>query len=137
MTTPGLTCHRGLLLAAALAGFTGVVAGTFGAHGLKGRIADDLLANFHTGVQYHLVHAVALLGVAIIAGSRCSVLAVAAGWLMLAGIVVFSGSLYVMAITEQKWLGMITPVGGVSFIVAWALLAMTAWRMRTSPAPLD
>jgi uncharacterized membrane protein YgdD (TMEM256/DUF423 family) len=128
-----LPCHRGLLLAAALAGFTGLVAGTFGAHGLKGRIAEDMLANHHTGVLYHLIHAVALLSVAIIAGALRSSLAIVSGSLMLVGIVIFSGSLYVMAITGQRWLGMITPLGGVSFIVAWVLLAVMAWRMRPAP----
>jgi uncharacterized membrane protein YgdD (TMEM256/DUF423 family) len=124
------TWHRGLFLAAALSGLTAVFAGTFGAHGLKGRIADDLLANYLTGVLYHLVHAVALLSVALIAGRVRSSLAVACGWLMVAGICIFSGSLYVMAMTDQRWLGMITPFGGVSFIVAWLLLAIAAWRVR-------
>ncbi len=129
----GITCHRGLLLSAALCGLTGVLAGTFGAHGLKGRLTENLLTNYHTGAQYQLIHAVALLGVAIIAGGEArsrsrSRLLGAAGWCMLAGIIIFSGSLYLLAITDQKWLGMITPFGGVSFLIAWGLLAVVAWR---------
>jgi uncharacterized membrane protein YgdD (TMEM256/DUF423 family) len=128
-----MVIHRGLMLAAGVCGFTGVLAGTFGAHGLKGRLAENLLSDYHTGVLYHLIHAVALLGVAIVAASPAlsrSRVVVAAGWCMLVGIVVFSGSLYALAITGAKWLGMVTPFGGVSFLVGWALLAVAAWPER-------
>jgi uncharacterized membrane protein YgdD (TMEM256/DUF423 family) len=116
-----INCHRGLLLAAALCGFTGVLAGAFGAHALKDHLGEHLAA-YHTGVLYHLVHAVALLGAAVLAGGESSPrsrITAAAGWFMLAGVTVFSGSLY-----------LITPIGGVSFLVGWTLLMITAWRMR-------
>lgn len=120
---------RGLLISAGVCGFLGVLAGTFGAHGLKGRLAEDMLANFETGVRYHLVHAVAMLAIAVIAGALPqSNLPRLAGWLMTIGIVVFSGSLYMLAITGQKWLGMITPFGGASLLIAWVLLAVAGIR---------
>ncbi len=126
--------HPGLLVAAGVCGVIGVLAGTFGAHGLKQRLTADMLANFETGVRYHLIHAAALLVVAVIAAAMPqSALPRVAGWLMTAGIVVFSGSLYLMALTDQRWLGMITPIGGTAFIVAWALLAIAGFRLGRSP----
>jgi uncharacterized membrane protein YgdD (TMEM256/DUF423 family) len=124
-----LRIHRQLLLAAAACGFTGVLAGTFGAHGLEGRVATELLAVFETGVRYHLVHAAALLGVAILAGawphSRGMVIA---GWLMTIGVIIFSGSLYALAITGERRLGMITPIGGAALLAGWLTLFLAAWR---------
>jgi uncharacterized membrane protein YgdD (TMEM256/DUF423 family) len=118
---------RCLMIAAALAGLTGVLAGTFAAHGLREHLPPDRLAIFHTGVQYHLVHAMAVVGVAVAARTGLRLVMVA-GWAMLTGMMIFSGSLYLLAVTGQRWLGMVTPVGGVCFIVAWALLALAAWR---------
>lgn len=123
--------NRGLLIAAGVCGFTAVLAGTFGAHGIKGNVSEKLLANFETGVHYHLAHALALLGVAILSGMLPNAKGLRfAGWCMVFGIIVFSGSLYVMAVTGKTWLGMITPFGGVSFLVAWALVAITAFNLR-------
>lgn len=131
-----ITIHRGLLFSAGVCGFFGVLAGTFGAHGLKDRLAADLLNTFEIGVRYHLVHAVALLAVAVIAGTLPnSRLPRVAGWFMTAGIVIFSGSLYVLAISGEKWLGMITPFGGGAFLIGWTLLAVCGFRLtRTTRA---
>ena len=100
-----------------------VMLGAFGAHGLKSRLAADMLDIFQTAVQYHFYHALGLLAVGILAIHypesgylRWS------GWLMLAGILIFSGSLYILSISGARWLGAITPIGGVSFIASWILL---------------
>lgn len=100
----------------------GVAIGAFGAHGLQERVTPDLLAIYETGVRYHLVHGLAaiLSGIVARSGARR---AHTAGWLFLAGILLFSGSLYVLAVTGVRWLGAITPIGGVLWIVAWLLLA--------------
>jgi len=113
-----------LLLGAANAGLA-VILGAFGAHALKARVSSELLAVFQTGVQYHFYHALGLILVGILAGVLSATGWVrASGWLMLAGIMIFSGSLYVMTFTGQRWLGMITPVGGTAFILAWVALAV-------------
>ncbi len=104
-----------------------VAAGAFGAHGLKKRLAADLLAVFEVGVRYHFYHALGLFAVAWLASQRAPAQA-AAGWLMLAGIVIFSGSLYVLALTGTRWLGAVTPIGGLCFLAAWACVAWGAWR---------
>ncbi len=102
--------------------------GAFGAHGLRARIGPDMLAVYETGVQYHLVHALGLLAVAWAATRWPGVWVNAAGWLFVAGIVLFSGSLYVLAVTGPRWLGAITPLGGTCFILGWVLLAVAALR---------
>jgi uncharacterized membrane protein YgdD (TMEM256/DUF423 family) len=117
---------RTLLLLAAFAGFTGVTLGAFGAHGLKGRLSADMLAVFETAVRYHLVHAVALLATAALAGRAPLRSLALVGWFFALGIILFSGSLYVMALTGNTRLGMITPLGGLAFLVGWALLAIAA-----------
>ena len=118
---------RTFLLAGALAGFVGVAFGAFGAHGLRGRLAPDMLAVFETGVRYQMYHALALMLTAalMMTGRIESGRAVAAaGWLFVAGIVLFSGSLYLLAVTGVTVLGAITPIGGVAFLVGWACLAI-------------
>jgi uncharacterized membrane protein YgdD (TMEM256/DUF423 family) len=117
---------RTFLIVAAFAGFTGVTLGAFGAHGLRDRISPDLLAVYQTGVQYHLIHALALLAVAM-APRAASRLFPTAGWLFVLGIVLFSGSLYTMAVTGMTKLGMVTPLGGLAFLAGWALLAIAAF----------
>lgn len=103
--------------------------GAFGAHALAGRLSERDLQTFETGVRYQFYHAFALLAVAY-AISRWpdSSLPVIAGWLFVAGTLIFSGSLYVLVGTGLRWLGAITPIGGVAFIVGWILLAVGAWR---------
>lgn len=106
-----------------------VAAGAFGAHALKARLAPDLLAVYRTAVEYHFYHALGLVLVGCIATRLAdATLAAASGWLMLAGIVLFSGSLYLLAATGTRWLGAVTPLGGLAFIVAWVLLAVAAQR---------
>lgn len=103
-------------------GALGVALGAFGAHGLEARVTDPAqLEWWHTAARYHLLHAVALLGVAA-HPARPRV----AGWLFVAGIAIFSGSLYVMALTGLRWLGAITPIGGVCLIAGWVALALAA-----------
>jgi uncharacterized membrane protein YgdD (TMEM256/DUF423 family) len=102
-----------------------VLIGAFGAHALKARLSVDMLAVYQTGVHYHLFHALGLIavGLAVTQISDSAYLRWS-GWLMLAGIVLFSGSLYVLSVSGLRWLGMVTPFGGISFIVAWILFVM-------------
>ena len=105
-----------------------VMLGAFGAHGLKNQLTEQLLASFQTGVQYHFYHAMGLIAIGLIAVHVSGIGIKISGWLMLAGTILFSGSLYVLAITGIRQLGMITPVGGICFIMAWAVLAITVFR---------
>lgn len=121
--------ERTFFIIASLFGGLSVALGAFGAHALRGRIEESLLANYQTGVSYMFYHSLALLAVAwALSRWPASSLPVWAGWLFIVGIVVFSGSLFVMAFTGLRWLGAITPIGGVAFIAGWLLLALTAWR---------
>ncbi|HEX8905540.1 MAG TPA: DUF423 domain-containing protein [Longimicrobiaceae bacterium] len=110
----------------AIFGFLGVAAGAFGAHALRSRLSADLLAVFETGARYQMYHALALLAVALAAGRAPSRALRAAGWLFTAGIVVFSGSLYALALTGVRVLGAITPLGGLCFLAGWIALALGA-----------
>jgi len=106
-----------------------VVLGAFGAHGLKARLSLDMLAVYQTGVHYHLFHALGLLVVGLVAMQVSdSAYLRWSGWLMLIGIVLFSGSLYVLSISGLRWLGAITPFGGVSFIAAWVLFVVALFK---------
>jgi uncharacterized membrane protein YgdD (TMEM256/DUF423 family) len=117
------------LVLGSLAALLAVALGAFGAHGLKKIIAPDLLEVYQTGVQYHFYHALGLLAIGLLAVHIPeSSLLRWAGWLMVTGIVIFSGSLYVLAISGLRWLGAITPLGGTAFIAAWLLLLMVVWR---------
>jgi uncharacterized membrane protein YgdD (TMEM256/DUF423 family) len=106
----------------------GVALGAFGAHGLKERVAADLLTVFETGVRYHMYHALALLAVGWAVSRNPLGILNAAGVLFVVGIVLFSGSLYVMTLTGARWLGAITPLGGLAFLAGWTLLAWGASR---------
>ena len=112
----------------ALAGATGVLLGAFGAHALKARISQELLAVFEVGVRYQMYHAFALLAVAWATTRWPGSWTNASGWLFFAGIVIFSGSLYLMALTGTRWLGAVTPIGGLCFILGWIALTVTALR---------
>ncbi len=106
-----------------------VILGAFGAHVLKGRFTEDLMATFHTGTQYHFFHSLGLFAVAFVASLLPnSLLTQWSGWLMFVGIIIFSGSLYLLCFTGIRWLGAITPLGGISFIIAWLLLAIVALK---------
>lgn len=105
-----------------------VAAGAFGAHALRARLTPDLLAVFETGARYQVYHALALFVAAWATVRWSGRLASAAGWLFTAGILVFSGSLYLLALTGERWLGAITPLGGACFLLGWGCLAAAAWR---------
>jgi uncharacterized membrane protein YgdD (TMEM256/DUF423 family) len=105
--------------------FLAVVLGAFGAHALRGKISDHYLEVYKTGVLYHMIHALGLFAVAWVSTVTQDPKTGFAGFFMLAGIIVFSGSLYVLSITGMKWLGAITPIGGISFLIAWVLLFLT------------
>src|SRR5690242_12378967 len=115
---------RTFLLIAALAGFTGVALGAFGAHGLRGRLTPEMLAVFETGVRYQMYHALALFGTGLLMARMSGWLIATAAWAFVAGIVLFSGSLYALAFTGVTMLGAITPIGGLAFLVGWACLAI-------------
>lgn len=105
-----------------IAGFLAVALGAFGAHGLQGRLSPAQLETFETAVRYQMYHALALLLVAALAGRGGVQGGGLAGWGFTVGIVLFSGSLYLMLATGQRWLGAVTPVGGVAFLIGWAAL---------------
>lgn len=105
-----------------------VAAGAFGAHGLRGRLSPEMLAVFETAARYQMYHALALLAAAWGVERWGGGAPVAAGWAFAVGIVVFSGSLYLLTLTGVRWLGAVTPLGGVAFLAGWAALAWAAWR---------
>jgi uncharacterized membrane protein YgdD (TMEM256/DUF423 family) len=110
------------LVAGGAAALLAVALGAFGAHALKSRLAPEMLSVWHTGIEYHVFHALGLLAVGIVAiHLPDSVLLRWSGWTMLAGIVLFSGSLYALALSGERWLGAVTPLGGLAFIAAWIL----------------
>lgn len=119
---------RTFFLIGAVSAFVGVAAGAFGAHGLKSRLGEDLLAVFETGVRYQMYHALALLAAAWAASRWPGGLTTAAGWLFVAGTVIFSGSLYALSLSGQRWLGAVTPIGGLAFLAGWLCLAATCWK---------
>ena len=108
--------------------FLGIALGAFGTHGLRDKISASSLQVWQTGVQYHLIHGLALVLVGILAGQEQTKALRNSGWLMVGGIVIFSGSLYALAITGIKYLGAITPLGGLCFLIAWATLAVSFGR---------
>lgn len=116
------------LLLAAIAGFIGVAMGAFGAHGLKHILTDHYLDIYKTAVDYQMWHALLLAAVSLLPAQR---LLNWAAWSLVVGIVLFSGSLYVLAVSKIAWLGMITPFGGFAFLLAWALLAYAAYQQRS------
>lgn len=108
--------------------FIAVGLGAFAAHGLKSRLEPAMLATFETGVRYQMYHALALLAVAWACTRWPGTAANVSGWLFIAGTVLFSGSLYALSLTGVRWLGAITPFGGVAFLAGWLCLAWTAWK---------
>lgn len=111
-----------IAIGAVLAGLLAVVLGAFAAHGLKGQLSENLLNAFQTGVQYQMYHALAVLVVIVLYRQAPDPLLIWSSSFMLAGILLFSGSLYALALTQMKWFGPITPVGGVCFIIGWGCL---------------
>ena len=116
------------MMLGALAGFSGVAFGAFGAHALKTRLSPEMLTIFNTGVLYHLVHALALIAAAWSVDRFPDGLGHIAGWAFFIGILVFSGSLYALAISGVRILGAITPIGGIAFLVGWFALFWTAFK---------
>jgi len=119
---------RTFLLFAAFFGFTAVALGAFAAHGLKSRLPAEMLVVFQTGVQYQMLHALALLMLALLARHVSTLALLAAGTLFVLGIMLFSGSLYLLTLTGTLSLGMITPIGGVAFLAGWFCLGIVGWR---------
>lgn len=120
---------RLFLMLGALSGGISVAAGAFGAHALRARVEPRLLEVFETGARYQMYHALALLAVAWIIGRTSSSMGTAAGWLFVAGTLIFSGSLYAMTFTGIRALGAITPIGGVCFIAGWICMALAARQL--------
>jgi uncharacterized membrane protein YgdD (TMEM256/DUF423 family) len=120
---------RLFLAVGGVAALLAVALGAFGAHALKSRLPPEMLAVWHTGVEYHLAHALGLLAVGLVATQLPdSTLLKWSGWLMLAGILLFSGSLYALALSGERWPGAVTPLGGLAFLVSWALFVVAAVR---------
>jgi uncharacterized membrane protein YgdD (TMEM256/DUF423 family) len=119
---------RLFVLLGAVGGAVAVAAGAFGAHALREAVPPERLATWATAAHYGLAHALALILTGLVAGRQPARPVRAAGWLFLAGIVLFSGSLYALVLLEAPLLGAITPFGGVAFIAGWLLLGMGAWR---------
>ncbi len=115
----------------AVSGFVAVGAGAFGAHALRARLAPDLLTVFETAARYQMYHALALIAAAWVVSRSPGGLAAWAGWLFVGGTIVFSGSLYALALTGIRWLGAITPLGGACYLAGWLCLALAAARAPT------
>lgn len=128
--------HKGFLRAGAIAGMLSVILGAFAAHGLKGMIGDHAIATFETGVRYQFYHALALMFTGILFREFNSGKTRAAGWFFLAGILLFSGSLYFLTYLQAtvqpglRWVGAITPFGGVCFIGGWFMLFLAFFRKK-------
>ena len=122
--------ERTFVIMGALLMLTGVGAGAFGAHGLAPYFEEypDLAGTFATAVRYHLIHGIGLLAVAWAATQWPGTQTTWAGYLLFAGTLIFSGSLYLLVFTRTSWLGAITPIGGVAFLAGWFFLALAAWR---------
>ena len=108
--------------------FLAVALGAFGAHGLRGRLSPEMLAIFETGVRYQFYHSLGLFLVAWLSDRHPGALVTASGWAFVAGIVVFSGSLYLLSATGVRWLGAVTPLGGLAFLAGWLLVLAATFR---------
>ncbi len=117
-----------ILLTASVVLALAVIIGAFGAHGLKSHLSNEMMQVYKTGVEYHFYHALGLLIIGVLSVSMPSGLLNWSAFFLTLGIILFSGSLYVMAISGIKWLGAITPLGGLSFIAGWILLFVAVWK---------
>ena len=120
--------ERLFFLMGSISALIAVVLGAFGAHGLKGRLTTEMLNAFEVGVRYQIYHALALLAVAWAFSRWPRAEVTAAGWLFVAGTIIFSGSLYFLSLTGVRWIGAITPIGGVAFLLGWLSLVWGVWR---------
>ncbi|MBM4169999.1 MAG: DUF423 domain-containing protein [Ignavibacteria bacterium] len=124
---------RRFFILGAIFGFIGVAAGAFGAHILRDYLDADRISLFETGVRYQMYHAFALLLIGFARRRYDHRALFWSGWCFAIGIVLFSGSLYALAVTGMRWLGMIAPAGGISFLMGWLLFAWGLWKGRVSP----
>ncbi len=120
--------ERLFFLVGSISALIAVVLGAFGAHGLKGRLTTEMLNAFEVGVRYQIYHALALLAVAWAFSRWPRAEVTAAGWLFVAGTIIFSGSLYLLSLTGVRWIGAITPIGGVAFLLGLLSLVWGVWR---------
>ena len=111
-----------------LSAFLGVALGAFGAHALNARLGAEMLGTFEVGVRYQMYHAFALLAVGWAYTRWPGTMLTASGWLFVGGMVLFSGSLYVLSLTGMRWLGAVTPIGGLAFLAGWLCLAWGVWK---------
>ncbi|MGH9341184.1 MAG: DUF423 domain-containing protein [Acidobacteriota bacterium] len=116
----------------AVFGFLSVAAGAFGAHGLRGRLSPEMLEVYEVAVRYQMYHALALLIVGLLAARAAGLANTAAGWLFVLGILIFSGSLYLLSLTGARWWGAVTPMGGLCLLAGWVCFLWTAWGTFTS-----
>lgn len=117
--------HRIIIATGAINAFIATACGAFAAHVLKGNISEHYLGVFHTSADYHMYHALGLILVGLVYMHRPARLLALSAWLLFAGILLFSGSLYLLSLSGLTWLGMITPLGGLCFLAAWLLLAIS------------
>lgn len=122
---------RHFVLIGAICGLLAVALGAFAAHALKGLLSAGLLEVFRTGVEYQGMHALALLVVGLLGRDRAGAALNLAGWAFAVGILLFSGSLYLLALTDARWLGAVTPFGGSAFLLGWGALGWHAYRNMT------
>ena len=121
---------KGFFVAAAILAFLAVAGGAFGAHGLKSKVSAEMIETYQTGIQYQFYHALGLLVVAMMIHLfDPGMMLKLSGFLFIGGIVVFSGSLYVLVLTGIKWLGAITPIGGLAFLAGWICLTISGLRL--------
>lgn len=121
--------ERLFFIAGSLSAFLGVSLGAFAAHGLKERLSPEMLNIFEVGVRYQMYHALALIALALAAQRWPRGEFYLAGWLFLSGTCVFSGSLYLLSLTGMRWLGAVTPLGGLAFLLGWLSLAWGSWKI--------
>ena len=122
---------RQVVVAASLNLFIAVAAGAFGAHALKGALPPEMLATWQTAVSYQTTHGLGMMGIALLMGRFGTILLSRAAFFMLIGIILFSGSLYLLALTGQREFGILTPFGGAAFLLAWLMVMRAAWKGST------
>lgn len=122
---------RTFIIMGAMSGFLSIAFGAFGAHAIKQWMSADLMAIYQTAVSYQIYHSLGLILVALVYQQQQNKLIKVAGWLMLSGILIFSGSLYTLSLTDTRWLGAITPIGGTLLLSAWLLLAFGVSKKNT------